>query len=129
MKSPEPYREERPWGAFIEFTRNAQSTVKIITVNPNESLSLQYHHNRDEFWHVISGEGILEIGTDKKRAVIGADYFVPKGTRHRISAGNLPLALLEISYGAFDENDIVRLEDKYGRIGSTEKKDPAPEAK
>ena len=47
MQSPKPYREQRPWGEFVEFTRNTPSTVKLINVNAGESLSLQSHENRD----------------------------------------------------------------------------------
>lgn len=118
MQSPNPYREKRPWGEFVEYTRNTESTVKIITVNPNEALSLQHHHNRDEFWHVISGDGNIRIGDKTFKVVVGENHFVPKETAHRIEAGVLPLVILEISFGKFDENDIVRLEDRYGRASS-----------
>lgn len=117
MQPPKPYQEKRPWGEFVEYTRNTTSTVKIITVNPGEALSLQHHHDRDEFWHIISGDGNIQIGEQKLKAVVGADHFVPKKTPHRLEAGALPLVILEISFGKFDENDIVRLEDRYGRTG------------
>ncbi len=116
MESPKPYREERPWGEFVEFTRNIPSTVKIITVKPGESLSLQHHKNRDEFWRIISGDGTIEIGDKKVPAVPGHDHVVARETNHRIEGGTQPLVLLEISFGDFDENDIVRVEDRYGRV-------------
>ena len=58
MKAPEPIQEIRPWGEELWLTRgyDAPSMVKIISVNPNEVLSLQYHKDREEFWLVISGE-------------------------------------------------------------------------
>ena len=115
MESPKPYREERPWGAFVEFTHNTPSTVKIITVNPGEALSLQSHKKRDEFWHVLSGDGIATIGGEQKQAAAGAEFFVPRETNHRLAGGSLPLMILEISFGEFDEGDIIRLEDRYGR--------------
>ncbi len=115
MQSPKPYREERPWGNFVEFTKNTPSTVKIITVKPGEALSLQRHSGRDEFWHVLSGDGYLTIGTDRTAAHPGDEYFAPRGTLHRMEGGKAPLSLLEISFGTFDENDIERLEDKYER--------------
>jgi mannose-6-phosphate isomerase len=116
---PQPYREERPWGEFIEYTRNTPSTVKIITVNPGEALSLQHHHNRDEFWHVISGEGTLHIGDTEIVARPGENHFVTRETKHRMTGGSIPLVILEISLGEFDENDIVRLDDRYGRSNTT----------
>jgi mannose-6-phosphate isomerase-like protein (cupin superfamily) len=91
--------------------------VKIITVNPGEALSLQHHRNRDEFWHVLSGEGFITIGTERITAKAGDDHFVPRETAHRMEASSSPLVILEIAFGEFDENDIVRLEDRYGRVG------------
>ena len=111
----QPYREERPWGEFIKFTENSPSTVKIITVKPREKTSLQHHRGRDEFWHVISGSGILEIANDRIEAKVGSDHLVVRGTAHRLEGGDVSLVLLEISTGQFSEDDIVRLEDKYGR--------------
>lgn len=115
MQSPKPFQENRPWGNFIEFTRNTQSTVKIITVNPGEALSLQTHQSRDEFWNILSGDGNITIGDQNISAVIGENHFIPRETPHRIVGGTSKLAILEISFGNFDENDIVRLEDRYGR--------------
>lgn len=108
------YKEERPWGDFIRFTQNEKSTVKIIHVNKGESLSLQYHKKRTEFWFVISGNGSAQIGDDTLVLLPQNLYTVPKGISHRINA-KTNIAILEISYGVFDENDIVRLSDKYGR--------------
>jgi len=116
MESPKTYRENRPWGEFIEFTKNTPSTVKIITVKANEATSLQKHKLRNEFWYIISGNGFLTIGNDKFPAKINGEYFVTQGTTHRIEAGDTALVLLEISTGEFSEEDIERLEDRYNRI-------------
>ncbi|MGC9605815.1 MAG: phosphomannose isomerase type II C-terminal cupin domain [Minisyncoccia bacterium] len=115
MQPPKPFHEERPWGEFTEFTRNKPSTVKLITVRPGEALSLQCHSMRDEFWRVISGEGIAEIGKVRMPAQAGGEFFIPRGTYHRLEGGASPLTVLEIALGAFDDDDIVRLEDRYGR--------------
>jgi mannose-6-phosphate isomerase-like protein (cupin superfamily) len=116
MQSPKPYREERPWGEFVEFTKDTPSTVKIITVKPGEALSLQRHKERDEFWRVISGNGTIQIGQERIPALPGADFFAPRGTDHRMEGGTRPLVILEISFGQFNEDDIERTEDRYGRI-------------
>jgi mannose-6-phosphate isomerase len=116
--APQPYHEKRPWGEFVEFTRNTPSTVKIITVNPGEALSLQHHAHRDEFWNVISGNGSATIGKTSLPLNPGDSHFVPRETPHRLTGGTLPLIILEISLGDFDETDIVRLEDRYGRSGT-----------
>lgn len=115
MESPKPYRETRPWGEFVEFTKNKPSTVKIISIQPGEALSLQHHHHRDEFWHVLSGHGTIQIGADRLPAKPGQEFFAPRETDHRMVGGREPLVVLEISFGEFDEADIVRTEDRYGR--------------
>lgn len=111
-----PYREERPWGSFIEFAENEPVTVKIISVRAGEAFSLQSHEYREEFWHVISGSGTVEIGENKLPVEIGKDYTVPARTQHRITASEEPVVILEVARGVFDENDITRNEDRYGRI-------------
>lgn len=113
-----PYHEERPWGEFIEFSRNTPSTVKILTVKPNEALSLQKHSNRDEFWKIISGSGFVTIGKDRIIAKPEAEFFIPRETEHRIEGGIEALVVLEISYGTFEDDDIIRLEDRYGRLSA-----------
>ena len=115
MESPKPYREKRPWGEFVEFTKNIPSTVKIISVMPGQALSLQYHHKRDEFWHVLGGNGSIQIGDKLFTAEPGSNHFAPRETDHRMIGGTEMLSILEISFGEFDENDIVRKEDRYGR--------------
>ncbi len=112
-----PYREERPWGGFVEFTKDRQSTVKIVTVKAGEALSLQSHQKRDEFWHVIQGAGVATIGEEKKEARLGDEFFIPRGSKHRLEAGDTDVSVLEISLGSFDENDITRFDDRYGRAG------------
>ena len=114
-KGADPYEEKRPWGEFERFTFNAPSTVKILVINPGQSTSLQLHHHRDEYWHVLSGNGTLTIGDNDVDAVPERNYLVPRTTKHRISGGTEALMILEISTGTFDEEDIVRLEDNYGR--------------
>lgn len=109
------YSEKRPWGKFEQFCHNEQVTVKIITVEPNSKLSLQYHHKRDEFWRVLSGSGQIILGEDKIDVKIDDEYFIPKTTKHRMMTGANKLEMLEISFGEFDENDIVRLADDYNR--------------
>jgi len=111
----EKYIEERPWGNFEQFTKNEICTVKILNVKENEKLSLQYHHNRDEFWRVITGKAKLVIGEEIKDAQEGYEFFIPRETKHRIMTEDSPVQILEISFGKFDENDIVRIEDKYER--------------
>ena len=110
------HEEKRPWGSFRRFTQNASTTVKIIEILPGESLSLQTHRHRGEFWRIIGGSGIVEINGNRSEAVKGAEFFIPTQATHRAIAQEETLEILEIAIGDFDENDIERLEDKYGRI-------------
>jgi len=111
-------KEERPWGNFERFTLNESTTVKIITVNPGAAISLQTHEHRDEFWRVIQGSGTIHVGERDSAAHVGDMFFTPRGTTHRIEGGPDGLVCLEIAFGEFDESDINRLEDKYGRVAS-----------
>ncbi len=109
------YKEERPWGQFEQFSKNEKVTVKILRVNPNEELSLQFHHNRDEFWRVLEGTGDIVIGKETQTGKKGDEFFIPRETNHQIKAYASSISILEISFGDFDEDDIVRLSDKYHR--------------
>jgi len=117
MQPPKPYSEQRPWGEELWLTRDheAPAMVKIITVKLGESLSLQFHRHRDEFWLVLSGDGTAEVDKQSLKLEPGDTCFIPRETRHRVSGGVSELVFLELAFGDFDENDIVRLEDKYGR--------------
>lgn len=116
MTKSDIFQIERPWGNFRQFTHNNSSTIKIVTVKPNETLSLQSHKNRSEFWHVISGYGTIEIGEIKKNTVVGDEHEIKVGEKHRLSAGPDGVQVLEIASGDFDETDIIHYEDKYGRV-------------
>ncbi len=109
------YREDRPWGYFERLTKDVPSTVKIITVNAGQSLSLQYHYRREEYWRVLQGDPTITIGDKEILAFPGNEFFIDKRVVHRIAATRNNVTVLEISLGRFDENDIVRLEDRYGR--------------
>jgi mannose-6-phosphate isomerase len=108
-------KEERPWGNFERFTLNEQTTVKIITVKAGESISLQTHEHRDEFWRVLKGSGVIHINGHDNQATEGSQFFSPRGSEHRVTGGPEGTIFLEIAFGDFDEGDINRLEDRYGR--------------
>ncbi len=108
------FQEFRPWGNFSQYTHNQISTVKIIEINAGGILSLQLHHLRDELWIPLDEGIVAEIGGQKIHAEVGKPLFVPKETKHRLSAEKKS-RVLEIAFGNFDENDIVRFDDKYGR--------------
>lgn len=110
---------KRPWGGFIKFIDNKPCTVKILQIKNRESLSLQVHKLRDEFWYVVSGKILVTRGKSlkslKKKIVKAEECItIPKKFLHKaegLSFSNI----LEISTGKFKENDEIRYWDKYGR--------------
>ena len=77
--------------------------------------SLQTHQHRDEFWRILSGTGTVHVGDTDAEAKAGDTFFSPRHREHRVTGGPQGISFLEISFGDFDEDDIKRLEDKYGR--------------
>jgi mannose-1-phosphate guanylyltransferase len=109
------YSEDRPWGRFEKFHENQPCTVKLIYINLNSRLSLQYHKERWEFWKIIKGTAQVELEDKVLTVKEGENIVIPKRAKHRVKALNGDCIILEISYGRFDENDIVRVEDDYQR--------------
>lgn len=110
---------ERPWGNFSTVFSDYDTTVKILTINPHEALSLQYHEHRDEFWTLLDAGArpVLTINGQVLTMEAGVVYSVPRRVLHRISnpSWQTPVRILEVAKGHFDESDIVRVHDKYGR--------------
>ena len=108
--------EERPWGNFTLLYQSDVSWVKVLEVNPGQSLSLQYHEERTETW-VPEETGLhAEIGDVSLVLEAGEQYTVGIRQTHRISnPTDKPIRLVELATGRPDEYDIVRLEDTYGR--------------
>jgi mannose-6-phosphate isomerase len=117
MNLPLPNYEHssRPWGQYERFTLNEQTTVKLISVHAGEVLSLQTHEKRSEFWRCISGLGVATVGESTVDLRPGIEVFIEQGVQHRVAATAEDLLFLEIAFGTFDEEDILRLDDKYGR--------------
>jgi mannose-6-phosphate isomerase-like protein (cupin superfamily) len=109
------YTEKRPWGRFEKLHENKPCTVKLIYINANSRLSLQYHMNRSEYWRVVRGTASVEL--DGKKFVLkeGDSIEIPRKAKHRLGSIDGGCVVLEIAYGKFDEADIVRLEDDYNR--------------
>jgi len=110
---------KRPWGGFIKFVDNKSCTVKILQIKKGESLSLQSHKLREEFWYLISGKVRVIYGknvkTLKNKVLRPEQYLiVARKILHRAEAIENS-KILEISTGKFKENDEIRYKDKYGR--------------
>lgn len=112
---PSYYSEERPWGSFERFIQNEQATVKFLHVAPLKRFSLQTHAKRAEFWKVVRGDGVATVGEEERAVSLGDEIFIPIGAKHRLAGGEEGITVLEIITGEYDENDIERMEDDFGR--------------
>ena len=108
--------DHRPWGKFRAFPYKNAGSIKIITVKPGKSLSLQYHEFRSEFWIILDKGLEVTVGDIVWNPEPNEEIFIPRRARHRIrSVGNQEARVMEIWIGHSAETDIVRLEDDYGR--------------
>ncbi|OLT36119.1 mannose-6-phosphate isomerase [Actinomadura sp. CNU-125] len=112
---PEVETERRPWGGFERFTFNEPSTVKLIHVEPGQRLSLQRHRDRDELWVALDPGAVFEVAGRRILPQVGERVFIRAGETHRLSSDGPAVRVMEIAFGHFDEDDIERLEDSYGR--------------
>lgn len=113
-------RSVRPWGEFYGWDSGKKWYVKTMYVKPGKRLSLQYHHHRSERWVLVEGDATavtIEKGVRKETPLkIGDTFIVPKGMPHRLTSKRGGI-LVEVAVGsAFNEDDIVRLEDDHGRV-------------
>ncbi len=108
--------EVRPWGIFENLLEELDYKVKRIIITPNHSISLQYHFHREEYWIVVEGDGELTIEDDVRHVEVGDSVFIKKEELHRLKAGKNGITIIETQLGICDEEDIVRLEDNYGRV-------------
>jgi mannose-1-phosphate guanylyltransferase/mannose-6-phosphate isomerase len=108
-------KDIRPWGNFIRYAHNQICTVKIITVNPNQMLSKQFHRKRDELWVIIDKGLRVELDDKTLEPEPGDEIVIMRNVSHRVSSLGETGRFLEISFGEFDEDDIVRTDDIYGR--------------
>ena len=108
----------RPWGFYKTTVLNEMFQGKVIYVSPNQKLSLQSHQRREEYWMIVKGEGLIQLGDSVHPVHPGSTFFIPKGCRHRISntSSTETLIFTEVQLGDyFGEDDIERYEDIYNR--------------
>jgi mannose-6-phosphate isomerase-like protein (cupin superfamily) len=109
---------QRPWGCYQVLIIEAGYQVKSITVNPHQRLSLQKHFQRKEHWFVVQGECYVQIGENTYTLIKGQSADISKGILHRIAnQTDQPAVLIEVQLGSYlGEDDIIRLDDDYGRV-------------
>lgn len=108
--------DDRPWGRWEEYLNEPGYRVKRILVKPGQRLSLQKHEKREEHWVVVAGTGTFHLNGEDKTISTGDAVFIPLRGVHRISnPGEEVLIIIETQLGVCLEDDIIRLEDDYGR--------------
>jgi mannose-6-phosphate isomerase-like protein (cupin superfamily) len=118
----EPRRVEKPWGWELIWAEAEAYVGKVLFVRAGESLSLQFHNEKDESWYVQSGRAKLELGEVGQSLLVeevvagGACFRYRPGTVHRVTAIE-DTTIIEVSTPHLD--DVVRLEDAYGREGTS----------
>jgi len=110
-------RVSRPWGSYEGVDAGERFQVKRIVVHPGASLSLQKHHHRAEHWVVVSGTARVTCGDQVITLSENQSTYIPLGEVHRMeNPGQIPLQIIEVQSGSYlGEDDIVRIEDEYGR--------------
>src|SRR5471030_3076138 len=108
----------RPWGSYDSIGNGERFQVKRITVKPGAKLSLQMHHHRAEHWIVVSGTAQITNGDKEYLLTENQSTYIPLGVVHSLAnPGKVALELIEIQSGSYlGEDDIVRFEDRYGRV-------------
>jgi mannose-6-phosphate isomerase len=119
----DPRTVDKPWGSELIWGESEHYAGKILFVKAGESLSLQYHEVKDESWYVLEGRAKLELGragegrVEEVEITVGQAFRFRPGTVHRVT-GIEDTRILEVSTAHLD--DVVRLEDAYGREGTSE---------
>lgn len=108
--------DNRPWGRWEEYLNEPGYRVKRIIVNPGKRLSLQKHEHRREHWVVVQGTGLFTLNDDVRKIGKGDALYIDLGDVHRLeNDGDAYLVIIETQLGVCLEDDIIRLEDDFGR--------------
>jgi mannose-6-phosphate isomerase len=109
--------QERPWGNYSILFESEFCKVKIISVNPSQRLSYQFHDKRSEAWTIVSGTGKITLDGKAEIYKEGETILIPVGVKHRVeNISDSDLIFIEVQTGTyFGEDDITRIKDDYGR--------------
>lgn len=107
----------RPWGYYHSIDQGERYKTKRIVVNPGAKLSMQKHHHRSEHWVVVKGTALVTKGEEQMLLTENQSTYIPLGVIHCLeNPGVIPLEIIEVQSGSYlEEDDIVRLNDQYGR--------------
>jgi mannose-6-phosphate isomerase len=112
------YKETRPWGQFENLLDTEYCKVKKIIIKPGQAPSYQYHFKRSEVYVIVKGKALICLDDVEKEYTVGDTILVPVLVKHRVTnIGEEDLVFIEIQHGEyFGEDDIVRVQDNYGRV-------------
>lgn len=113
---PKVAHVERPWGSFEQYAFNEPCTVSLMTVLPGQRLSLQSHTGRAELWIVLDDGAVVQVGENETAYAAGDEIWIPALEKHRLSCrGEMPVRVLEVAFGNWQQEDITRYDDQYHR--------------
>lgn len=118
-KQPATCTVTRPWGSFLQCASNEEVTVSLMTVNAGQRLSLQSHQGRAELWIALDDGAIIQVEDRVIEASAGDEIWIPAGARHRLGSRDKTVRVLEVAFGEWQQDDIRRYEDDYGRCAES----------
>lgn len=108
--------ETRPWGRYVVLHSDKDTWLKRLIISPGQSLSLQTHENRDEFWYTTDIGVLYQKGDLVKPMISGVPVFCSRNQKHRLmNTSDHEVVVIEWAIGSPIESDIIRIEDNYGR--------------
>lgn len=107
---------EKPWGNYQVLWRGPDALLKRLTLTESEAISYQYHLRRSEVWTVVRGIGLLNLDGSERLLTVGDTIVIGKEQRHSVEATSAELVIYELQTGECNEDDIIRISDKYGRV-------------
>ncbi len=110
---------EKPWGSFINLNKGNGYKIKLLIIKKDQKLSLQFHKRRSEQWVILKGNALVELEGVSHNLKDEDHIIIPKKAKHRVeNIGDDDLLILEANFGSYiEEDDIVRLDDIYNRVG------------
>jgi mannose-6-phosphate isomerase len=106
---------ERPWGAFDQYAFNQDVTVSLMTVQPGQRLSLQSHTGRSELWIVLDEGAEIMVDEQVLHPMRMEEIWIPVGAKHRLASLGTEVRVLEVAFGNWQQEDILRFSDDYER--------------
>lgn len=112
---PDITQTTRPWGSFRQYAHNRPVTVSLMKVEEGQRTSLQAHPGRAEYWIVLDDGAKVDIGDEQWEPTQGEEIWIPPNGKHRLASLRGTVRVLEIAFGDWQQDDIVRFEDDYAR--------------